>query len=88
MKKKLVNKKVVNSIGIGLLAVMTAANPIVAQAAELGELDGQQDPDSQNTPDEVKTSEVVSDAKDEITDAKEVVSNEDIYGRSGRECNA
>ena len=34
MKRKLVNKKVVNSIGIGLLAAMTAATPIMAQAAE------------------------------------------------------
>lgn len=34
MRRKLVNRKVVNSIGIGILAAMTAATPVMAQAQE------------------------------------------------------
>ena len=56
MKRKLVNKKVINSIGIGLLAAMTAVNPIAAQAAEMEGLDDSQNSDSQDSSDEVKTS--------------------------------
>lgn len=34
MKKKLVNKKVVNSIGVGILAFITATTPVMSVAAE------------------------------------------------------
>ena len=37
MKRKLVNKKVVNSIGIGIMAFITAATPVMGVAAQQGE---------------------------------------------------
>ena len=66
MRKKLVNKKVINSIGIGIMAFITATTPVLNVAAE----ESSPDPVETGNPDEGKSSEQGNNAVTESNEAK------------------
>ena len=85
MKNRLVNRKVINSIGIGILAFITAGTPVMA-AAE-GELpEAPKDSESEEAPEETpetetpnaEVSNASAEAQDAVAEAQDTVADQDL----------
>ena len=95
MKKKLVNKKVVNSIGIGIMAFITAATPVMSVAAQEGDpvqgdsnggVTGEQTPGtSEQKAEQSEASAAIENAQDGIKDAQDAFGAADAMGKNEKE---
>ena len=81
MKNRLVNKKVVSSIGIGIMAFVTATSPVLTVLAEDGEpvdipapestMEQSSEPKASSEPQNVEVSNSIQKAQDAIDGTKE-----------------
>lgn len=81
MKNRLVNKKVVSSIGIGIMAFVTATSPVLTVLAEDGEpvdipapestMEQSSEPKASSEPQNVEVSNSIQEAQDAIDGTKE-----------------
>lgn len=95
MKRKLVNKKVVNSIGIGIMAFITASTPVMSVAAQEGDpaqgdnnggVTGEQTPGpAEQKAEPSEATKAVQDARDAIGNAQGETSKADAMEESKKE---
>ena len=93
MRNKLVNKKVVNAIGIGIMAFVTAASPTLTALAVDGEEGGEPGGNTETSgpveTDPVEApaqnaavSESIGEAQGAVSDAQDTITNEQIAGET------